>query len=408
MDPEKSEKYVWDTGELARYASFSKGIRISDRGIRFIPFSFTPKDRQGLDGKWKSVTCYSGKGEFSRFGLPAGTFSKGALCTTDNGSPVFPQEASHVLITDNRNSIDTVFMRQINKGECTRFSGRTMVSNYSSYTVSLCDISQKNMDFFYDFDTLFVRKKSEGWPFYLLMCICLVIIITSISQNIAHLLGDQDEPVSGWIGIMTCLLLIIVVVCTTGQGGSFVTEEDNFFYLFVVLYVSFYVVLWIMKYFILPINYVDVPVNVLVGSILLGVCRLYDGIECVYMFPILVLLSVRASYKAISFFVSIPEIDDDNAHTHKDKEHNKSQLYEFSIFREIASSREPLISHEIVETMFRYSIPLDFLLIGLSHQHGFKPLFYKSHNADAYFLVVFLFSFNLAMIAWRRNSKQLQ
>jgi biopolymer transport protein ExbD len=49
-------------------------------------------------------------------------------------------------------------------------------------------------------------------------------------------------------------------------------------------------------------------------------------------------------------------------------------------------------SHTWLGTAYRYTLFLDWVLIGLTHQYGFKPVFFHRYDGDVYFVVLAIFA----------------
>lgn len=431
VDPDTGSVYKWSSGRLARFGAASAGVRLSDKGIRFVHHTHTL--RRLLTG----IPVGSG-GRSSRGGWFASQCTPGSaeLCTADSANTVlFPLTSSRVLVSEhiaagmqtqnNTASAASPLQRALRAlaEDCKRHAGRSIVSEPASgsngsadaavpvYTASLCDITQKGLEFVYDSNVLFVRHDDTSWIFFAVLCVCMIVLVTALAQNIARLLGDQVEPPNNWPGLLASAVLMISVLASSGKHlEEFVTVEDMWVYIFCITYVAFYLVMWVTKWCmrcwkmhldIMP--QADTPVSVFVGSLMLGVLRLYNGAECAYVLPVLFLACTRAMYKSVGVFLASSSPGALAA----------VRKHEFTFFHTISNqkldtretSNLPLV---FIEHMFRTSLVMDFVMVGLMHQFAFRPLFYEPLQGDLYFLVIAAVTFSVAHAGWASTLRHFE
>jgi hypothetical protein len=274
------------------------------------------------------------------------------------------------------------------------------VDNGTVYAVSLCDVTQKHMEYLLVRDTLFARHRTEDLGFYVSISIALIVVVTCAAQNISHLLGGEREPVNVLLALAACIVLVVVSFVHNIWMHSFVTWEDMVVFWACVAYVVFYLLMWAIKLGegTVAKHVQEYPVNVLIGSILLGILRLYDGIECVYVLPVLFVLCVRVWYKTLSLLAAsgpVPEATSKSPPAPRDSE--------FRVAQALQGGEGLALGFLFV--MHRSSLVFDFVLFALTHQFGFRTLFYEPHHGDAYATLLLLLSLSLAGVAWRRNVK---
>jgi hypothetical protein len=229
--------------------------------------------------------------------------------------------------------------KHVGHQQCRRSSARK-VANVSTYAITLCDVTQKHFEVVLIGEEIFVRDHDESFFFYAVISITTIIIVTSVAQNIAHLLGDVDAVTNFWLEIVSALVLATTCLFNT----NFVTHEDVFYFIVVSLYVFLNIFHWIF--------FTGVPINALLATLMLLLARLYNGIESDYVAPIMFLFIVRAFEKALN------------------KKDSKAE---------------------------KVVLVADFFLVGLTHQYGFLPLFEKRLHANTYFAVMIFFAYQLAL-----------
>ena len=349
----------WDVGDLAARRLSAAAVRVSSRGARFVPAG---QLLTGLGG-WHRSPC---------------TATPGALCRTPGNTTLFPERPGDVSIPGAAERVADGFAVDIAAQGCSRHAAR-QISDTDAYTVSLCDITQKGYHFLLVGDTVYSLERDEQFWFYLLVSVGAIVVVTSVAQNIATLLGGAGEATSVWLELGAAVLLLAV----TWYGAAFVTVGDVVFYFSAVAYVALNTVYWALQQ-----GEEGVPVNVLLGALMLTLCRLYDGAECEYLGPVLLLFLARAFHKAHCIL--------------------QTPLYTGG-WRSAAAAGErgvvPALAVRGENLLFfasQVAVLLDFLLAGLAHQFGFRALFARGDVGDAFFAVLTLVAYELSVLLQTR------
>lgn len=354
----------WSLGDTAALRLSSTALRISNRGVRFV----APTMRLSNLHDWAQTRC---------------TFVEDALCQTPAGDLLFPESALQALVPASGSGALGAFTSLLSKSACSRSAARTVV-DIDWYAVTLCDITQKGFHFVLDGDLLYTRQKEESFLFYLLVSIGTVVLVTAVAQNIAHLLDTATAVTSVFLELGMSLLL--TGVCSF-SGLNFATEGDTLYYWFTFGYVLVNLAYWVLRLYSTrdPAGAQGaVPVNVLLGALLLTLTRLYDGAESEYVTPVLFLLLVRCFHKGQKFFYTPLLVD-------------------------TVTCEDPYFMHADTPLYFfgQVTLLLDFTLAGLTHQYGFRSLFHKAHVGDMFFGVLALAAYSLSVLLWDRSLRRL-
>ena len=197
----------WSRGRMATLRLSSNAVRISNRGVRFIPMTMSLHSTDA----WPATGC---------------TASTTALCRTTEGVTVFPEAASDARIPGYSGKVRDSFGVAVAEQECQRFASR-IITDTDSYAITLCDITQKGFNFIVTSDTVMQLDRDGHLWFYLAVSIGTVVLVTSVAQNIAHLLGESKVVTSLWLELTAALVLIGV----SPFGLAFVTTGDVLYYL---------------------------------------------------------------------------------------------------------------------------------------------------------------------------------
>ena len=152
---------------------------------------------------------------------------------------------------------------------------------------------------------------------------------------------------------------MLLATCTA-TGLNFGTRVDEICYWFTFSYVLFNLLYWLLATLYTP-DTQGVPVNALLGTLLLTLSRLYDGFECNYVTPVLFMLLARSFEKAAACL---------------DQQE-----------QDLIQEEEPKM-HTLLDFLWRVTLLLDFALVALAERYGFRPLFASSSNADLFFVVL--------------------
>lgn len=351
VDADSGAAVDWTSGIPARLWALSGAVRVNDRGVRYVNMDTELRNISGLKG-WSKVDC---------------VIRPGTLCeAVESGMKVFPEAAADVVVADVVTDVADTLGQTVAERHCRRHAARTVTSG-SDYTISLCDVTQKRFDFVWtNFEELHVRERLDAWPFYITTSVCVIVLIAIVAQNLFYLLGGASTPVAPWIGIAITLAAVVTVFINYIDFWGLVTYADWHYMVFAMCYVGWYVAMWVGRglwsLWAVGDDSEALPVNVLVGTLLLIVARLYDGIESPYVLPLLALLAARSWYKALAAFALQTE---HGAHW---------EAKEMRVFENGA-----------LDGFARASIVLDFALVGITHQYGFRPLFARALVADMYY-----------------------
>lgn len=334
----------WSTGRVAALRLSSEAVRISNKGVRFVP------PVMKLHTYETGALC---------------TPSPGAFCQTPGGTTLFPEEASAALIPGRSDLVSDPFGEDLASETCSSFSGRQIVDT-EDYTATLCDITQKGFDFLAHDGYVNAALRVDSLWFYFFLSVATVILVTSVAQNIANLLGEDTPPGKLWLE----LLAVLTLLALSWFDIRLATGGDVIFYFFCIGYVVFGVGYWVARRAVSGAE-TGVPVNVLLGAILLTLCRLYDGIECVFLSPVLFALLVRAFHRGLLL---------------------------------VAPTSDPAPEPILLAT--QASVWLDFLLAGVAHQYGFRVLFSSRHEGDLLFAVLVTFAAALSLAIVQKKNKK--
>ena len=330
----------WGVGELAALRLAATAVRVSDRGVRFVPAGMWLTSLGG----WAHSPCAA---------------TTDSLCHTPAGTVLFPQNATAVRIPGNAERVSDDFARPLAETGCSRDSARLVVSG-DVYTVSLCDVTQANHDFLLVGDTVHVRRRPQYLWFYLVVSVGTIVVVTSVAQNIAKLLGGEAEPTPRWLELGAAVLLVAV----SWYGAAFVTVGDMIFYFACIAHVLLNTVYWWFAG-----REGGVPVNVLLTSLLLALCRMYDGIESEYIGPLLLLFLARAFHKAHAVLCT-PLYTLGRRPPAPDGERG-------------AVPGLAVAGHDLLFLVSQAAVLADFMLAGLAHQYGFRGPFARGGGPRA-------------------------
>lgn len=342
---------TWSQGSVARYRSGSRAIHVSDRGIRFIASSALITD----EAFWGNIG-----GHASILHTSCRHTSK-ALCVTDQGSFIFATQNSLAQIPDTASKITDPFTRTIGSLACKR-NAKRQITNTNSYAVSLCDVTQNGAEILLKDSTVYYLHHSEPFWFFAVVSICIIMLVTALAENISSLLQRKAEEQSiAYLQFELFLAVLLSVLSLLQQPYFTVTDYTAF--LFLCVYISVYFVFWnVTLYFQQrsvsqnqPVEH-ETPINVLLGALLLSTCRVYHGLESPYVFPVFLLLAIRTFEKTLRY--------------------DQKGIEVFGY-------------HAVLLFM-------DYVLLALTHQYGFRPLFFKPYTGDVYSTIALLFCFYIA------------
>lgn len=324
---------------------------------------------------------------------------------------MFPHLALNATIPDHAEAITDVFTRDMAVQECTRYSGRR-VTDTTLYTTSLCDITQKGFEFLLHDGSIHALDNGEEAWFYILISIGTILLVTALAQNIATMLGHSDTDTNTLLELAVALVLLTTTVVTTSLNNAFVTTADRTYYDFTVVYVVCNLVQWVIREWAHVRTYIiwapsretrahekdtvnirtskGQPVNVLIGTLLATICTVYNGIESEYVLPLLFMLCTQTLCKTASIYeIQFME----NTH------YNKNDYITTLALDKHTTSQECIAT-------FQISIILDFMLVALTHQYGFRTLFTNQQTGDAYFVILFISAYALSIVITQKHNER--
>ena len=269
----------WDTGRAAFLVASSRCVRVNKRGIHPLPASWTPVGDMVSQG-WSVRACQPGAG---------------ALCRGQNYS-TFP--STHPVYNPLR-------VPEATPG-CTRAQdGRVLDAGASGYDLSACDVLDGGLDVVLCDHTLALRVTSMDTWIYWAVCILVIYNVRALSYLVALRLRPVDRvksaleppdkpakppveaPDDWWTShwaqstntrtAIACLLTWALCVLPD-LNSVYVTVEEQLFFVGLTIYILVYASMWAMS-----THTEDPPLyNMIVGTVLLAVTRLYAGAETPY------------------------------------------------------------------------------------------------------------------------------
>lgn len=363
----------WSYGTIAQYQSSTAAMHISNKGIRFIS-----QTKNLLEPRfWGSILGRA---------TPDSTeciYGPTSLCKTKSGSSIFPTEKENALIPYEASAITDGFTRPIAQENCKRYANR-FVTNTTQYSVTLCDITQKGVQIIVYNSVVYRILHEESFWFYIVISIGTILLITSIAENVTEILtqrtikstnaekpttsipeeSTEDNPVNAtnkkYVNFELFVSMVVLIVVLVQQ--PYLTLADFIVFFFIIAYVAINLIYWFWLWNKDEGEGVDPPVNVFVATLLLTICRLYNGLENEYIFPLLFILLLRTFDKAHKLLS-------------KTDTNKKQEQFIFKL-------QQPLLF-------------FDFTLIILTHQLGFRPLFKIQNVADVYFAIMGIISYSI-------------
>ena len=386
----------WGTGKLAQLQLSSKTVRVSDRGVRFVarPAELIKPGRKAVPSD-PLRTC---------------SVLRGAMCRTrEYGNVIFPEDATAAVVPVSGGRVRDPLLRDVARSECTQHAARVVSFTTEGYSMTLCDITQKGFEFVLDTDTQLARvvERRDVLAYYVIVSACAVVLMTCLAQDVSYLLGNHEDIPNPFLATLCCLLLFVFAWLLP---VNLVVWSDLVYQWFVAAYIVFGISQWLLRLALgvwtHHIHSSGIPFNVIVASLLLALCRLYNGIECQYILPLLFLLAVRSWHKAIAVFHftvrqswwwggdAVAPVDAGAASIPRHVLHEEAQ----QLFAMDGCS-------EFLSMLYCASNALDFALLALSHQYGFRPLFLRAYAGDVYFVAMLLGAMCLALLAWERKPR---
>lgn len=361
----------WSYGTIAQYRSSTAAMHISDKGIRFISQSENLLEPRF----WGSILGRASPDQTKCIYGPT------SLCKTKSGSSIFPIEKENALIPYEASAITDGFTRPIAQENCKRYANR-FVTNTTQYSVTLCDITQKGVQIIVYNSVAYKILHEEHFWFYIVISIGTILLITSLAENLTEILTQRKSNTNAnestttnsaespedstdatvlnkkYVNFELLVSMVVLIVVLVQQ--PYLTLADFVVFFFIIIYTTINIIYW---FWLWNTNEaVDPPVNVFVATLLLTICRLYNGLENEYIFPLLFLLLLRTFDKAHNLLST----------------NTLNRQYKQFIF----VMEQPILF-------------LDFILIIVTHQLGFRLLFKSQTVADVYFTLMCIASYSV-------------
>lgn len=371
----------WGTGTIAQTQLRSSVVRVSDRGVRFV---LRPSTLISGSKENRSAVCHVGQG---------------ALCSTEGGNVVFPESPSRAIVPSSGYDVAEPVLQAVALSECKQHSNRAVIFGIALYTVTLCDITQKGFEIIHVLDdfTLRVWHRDDSWVVYVVVSVLAVLLMTCIAQDITHMFGNRNERPNPLLATVCCIALVVLVWIIPTH---YVVWSDLVYQWVLTAYISISVLQWVLRLALCFLSSdskdYGVPFNVVIATLMLTLCRMYSGIECQYILPLLFMLAVRAFHKAAAiFYLSVVS-------TWSPEDFLSEPLDEEAVLLWRMDKENIVLS-----TLYCIVTGLDFAVLGLSHQYGFRPLFQRAYAGDVYFVAMLLAAQCVVLLVCESSVSQL-
>lgn len=342
---------TWTRGVNAEFLSTSTAVSVSDRGVRYISTAFTLR---GLDDIFDtSFEC---------------RLRPGMLCQTPFGDKIFPDRGIVRVGSFPRNE----HLATVANTSCVGESHRT-ISNSGVYDISLCDVMKSSIEVVWAEDRLYVRYQETPLSAFVIVSVCVIALVFVTAQTLASELKDHVRQRNYLLSTVACVFLLLYDVGLYLPWKRYVTHEE------------FEVFWWIFAYIILNLIGVfqeivlgsagkssteqgNIPLNAIIGTLLLTAMSIYGTIENVYTAPILVAILTRAVAKMFAYVYC---------------------------FFGLSGSK-----------MHNWWVCMDWVVIILCYQWGMKAGSLESQEKDLQFVSLFIISFALGKILSDAETQQ--
>lgn len=256
----------WSTGQVAALIDTSHATRVSARGILFYDHSVHP-----LSAGFECERVH------------------GALCRLRDGNLLFPVAPRYTPEGRKPPPMDRIV------GCGATSEGRLVVGREGVYDLSACDLVAGGADVLWADGVAYVdtRLALPDWA-YAYTALSVLVLVVSLGQNIAQMLGDAAASTSPWATEGACLAQVALILLLQDPRRVWVSSNDRFMAALTVLYVVAYLC---RHAFALVVAGQAYTLNIITGTLMLVTARLYCSFETPYATIFLILLMTRLAHK---------------------------------------------------------------------------------------------------------------
>jgi len=253
----------WSRGPVGALMDTSLAVRASARGLHFYEHAVYPKTE----------------------GRPCRR-SPDAMCVIDNTSIMFPETAAPRFALDSGK----------NPFDCgSKSFQRMLVADQGVYDVSSCDLVYAQADVIWS-DGLVYVDAGLGVPdwVYVVTALATLVLVISLGQNIARIMGDQLATPQPVLTECVCLCLVVLLMGVNDPWRVWVAQHDRTMAVTTCAYIFVYLA---RHGFDLVMDRFVHTFNVITATLMLVTARLYLSFETPYATIFLVLLLTRFFHK---------------------------------------------------------------------------------------------------------------
>jgi len=241
----------------------SLAMRASARGLHFYEHEVYPKT--------VGRPCYR---------------SPDAMCVIDNTSIVFPETNAPRVALD---PIENPF----NCGS--KSANRRLVPDKGVYDLSSCDLVYAQADVIWSNGLVYVDGglSVPDWV-YIATALATLVLVISLGQNIARIMGDQLATPQPVLTECVCLCLVVLLMCVNDPWRVWVAQHDRTMAAATCTYIFIYLT---RHAFDLAMDHFVHTFNVITATLMLVTARLYLSFETPYVTIFMVLLLTRFFHK---------------------------------------------------------------------------------------------------------------
>jgi len=242
----------WNNGFVAQKLATSQAVRLNERGIQFIPLSYTTVP---IVNEWAEFNC---------------DLSPKCMCelkdTRNVTSRVFPGEDQEVFsLIGNMADFETKDIQELLRGKCQE-SKTGRITSDDSRDISLCDITSGKVDivFFPWKHKMYISSFQIPVLTIVIVSIVTIYVATILAKNVDRLIntstrpleqglmkssglpmvassgGEEDGSLLSPIAIFVALMFTIFPDTQSSPLHMFVTSTDRFAFLALIIYYILY------------------------------------------------------------------------------------------------------------------------------------------------------------------------
>jgi hypothetical protein len=252
----------WSSGPVGALMDTSLAVRASARGLHFYEHEVYPKTE----------------------GRPCRR-SPSALCVVDNTSIIFPETAA-----------PRFSLRGGGPFDCgSKSSRRVLVPDPGVYDLSSCDLVYAQADVIWSGGMVYVDSKLNVFDWvYVLTGLATLVLVISLGQNIARIMGDRLAAPQPLLTECVCLGLVGLLMSVNDPWRVWVAQHDRTMAVTTCVYIFMYLT---RHAFDLVMDRYVHTFNVITATLMLVTARLYLSFETPYATIFLVLLLTRFFHK---------------------------------------------------------------------------------------------------------------